>query len=62
MEFLFVISLILILFSLVLPFKLQLKVKDPTCAQEVKAVKNNKIGLITCAAAGITGLLVSLLV
>lgn len=62
MEFLFVISLILILFSIVLPLKLQLEVKDPTCAQEVRAVRNNKIGLITCAVVGIAGLLVSILV
>lgn len=61
MEFLFVISLILILFSLVLPFKLQLRVKDPTCAQDIKAVRNNKIGLITCASLGILGIILSLI-
>lgn len=53
MDFILLIGIICIAFGIILPFRLQLKVENSSCPQEVKAVKSNKIQLIIFAVIGI---------
>lgn len=53
MDFVLLIGIICITFAIILPFRLQLKVENPSCSQEVKAVKANKIQLIIFALIGV---------
>ena len=43
MEFVLLMGFILLVMAIVLPFKLQWKVEVPTCPQEIRDVKTNKI-------------------
>lgn len=52
MEFILLMGILLLIFAVILPFRLQLKVEKPDCPQDIRAVRNNKIGLISCAAIG----------
>lgn len=53
MEFLFLMGVLLIVLTIVLFFRVQLKVEDETCSQDVEAVKTNKVGLAICAIVGV---------
>lgn len=43
MEFVLLMGFILLVMAIVLPFKLQWKIEVPTCLQEIRDVKTNKI-------------------
>lgn len=53
MDFVLLIGGICIAFAIILPFRLNLKVENPSCPQEVKDVKTNKLHLIIFAIVGI---------
>lgn len=53
MDFLIVFGSILLILSIILPFKLQLTVNNPNCPEEVNDVKHNKINLIITFIIGI---------